>query len=102
MNNDQPGDIINGMSDEELANLLARFSEETYIERLIGDVDIELPDGTILKDQKLIRKEMLKTGSFDSTYKYQFIARAKEDDDCEGYYLGTYRGDNLIIKVKEQ
>ena len=102
MNSDNPDDLISRMTDEELTELLASFADETYIERLIGDVDIELPNGTILKNQKLIRKEMLKSASLDSTLEYQFYARATEDDEDNEHYLGTYKGDNLIIKAKEQ
>ena len=95
-------DPFDGLSKDEIESIMERLAEEVYIERLIGDIDIELPDGTILKNKKLVRKEMLKPGTSEEVLCYQFVARTDEDDESDEYYLGTYKGDNLTIKVKEQ
>ena len=83
------------MSDVD--KLLDRLSSETYIERLIGDVDVERLDGTILKNVSLLRKEKLAdSDDIESVYEREYVA---EHDD-EEIFLGNDKGETITIKER--
>lgn len=77
--------------------LLDRLSSETYIERLIGDVDIERLDGTILKDASLLRKEKLADGNdIESVYEREYVAEYEDEE----VFLGNDKGETITIKER--
>lgn len=72
---------------------------EVGIERIIMYADIERQDGTILENAMVVRNEKLSSDDdIESTYGYEYIA--KQDIDGEELYLGSDRGDNIIIKER--
>lgn len=84
------------MSDVD--KLLDRLSSEVYIERLIGDVDVERLDGTILKDVSLLRKEKLaNSDDIESVYEREYVAETSDEE----IFLGNDKGDTITIKERE-
>ena len=82
------GDIFNGMP------------HETYIERLIGNIDVERLDGTTEKDIALYRKEKIADlDDTESVYEREYVAIKKGDID-EEIFLGNDKGDTITIKER--
>lgn len=82
----------------DMNKLLDRLSSETYIERLIGDVDIERLDGTILKDVSLLRKEKLSDGDdIESVYEREYVVEYKDEE----IFLGNDKGETITIKERK-
>ena len=73
---------------------------EYYIERLIGDVDVELLDGTLEKDVALYRKEKIaEPDDIESVYEREYVAIKKGDID-EEIFLGNDKGKTITIKER--
>lgn len=72
--------------------------KEVYVERLIGNVDVERLDGTIIKDVELLRKEKLADAKdIESVYEREYVV---EYDD-EEIFLGNDGGETITIKERE-
>lgn len=81
----------------ELKELLNSVPNEIYVERYVGDVDIERLDGTTIKDACLLRKEKIADDDdLDSVYEREYVAEHNDEE----IYLGNSGGDNLIIKER--
>lgn len=82
------GDIFNGLP------------HETYVERLIGNIDVERLDGTTEKDVALYRKEKIADpDDIESVYEREYVAIKKGDID-EEIFLGNDKGDTITIKER--
>ena len=74
---------------------------ETYMERLIGNIDVERLDGTLAKGVALYRKEKIADpDDIESVYEREYVAIKKGDID-EEIFLGNDKGDAITIKEKE-
>ena len=86
---------------KEISDILKSMPSEFYIERLIGDIDVERLDGTIEKDIALYRKEKIADpDDTESVYEREYVAIKKGDIDKE-IFLGNDKGDTITIKEKE-
>lgn len=86
---------------KEISDILKSMPSEFYIERLIGDIDVERLDGTIEKDIALYRKEKIADpDDTESVYEREYVAIKKGDID-EEIFLGNDKGDTITIKEKE-
>lgn len=84
----------------DIGDILNEVPHETYIERLIGDVDVERLDGTIEYDVALYRKEKIaEPDDIESVYEREYVA-IKEGDIDEEIFLGNDKGDTIIIKER--
>lgn len=71
---------------------------ETYVERLVGNIDVERLDGTLAKDVALYRKEKIADpDDIESVYEREYVAIKKGDID-EEIFLGNDKGDTITIK----
>ena len=87
---------------KEISDILKSVPSEFYIERLIGDVDVERLDGTIEKDTALYRKEKFADpDDIESIYEREYVAIKKGDID-EEIFLGDDKGDTITIKERRQ
>lgn len=85
---------------EEISDILKSVPSEFYIERLIGDVDVERLDGTIEYDVALYRKEKIADpDDTESVYEREYVAIKKGDID-EEIFLGNDKGETITIKEK--
>lgn len=86
---------------KEISDILKGVPSEFYIERLIGDIDVERLDGTIEKDIALYRKEKIADpDDTESVYEREYVAIKKGDID-EEIFLGNDKGETITIKEKE-
>ena len=86
---------------EEISDILKSVPSEFYIERLIGDIDVERLDGTIEYDIALYRKEKFADpDDIESVYEREYVA-IKDGDVDEEIFLGNDKGDTITIKEKE-
>lgn len=86
----------------EISDILKSVPSEFYIERLIGDVDVERLDGTIEYDVALYRKEKIaEPDDIESVYEREYVAIKKGDID-EEIFLGNDKGDTITIKERRQ
>ena len=73
---------------------------ETYMERLVGNIDVERLDGTLAKDVALYRKEKIADpDDIESVYEREYVAIKKGDID-EEIFLGNDKGDTITIKER--
>lgn len=85
---------------KEISDILKSVPSEFYIERLIGDVDVERLDGTIEYDVALYRKEKIADpDDTESVYEREYVAIKKGDID-EEIFLGNDKGETITIKEK--
>lgn len=86
---------------EEISDILKSVPSEFYIERLIGDIDVERLDGTIEKGIALYRKEKFADpDDTESIYEREYVAIKKGDID-EEIFLGNDKGETITIKERE-
>lgn len=84
----------------DIGDIFNEVPHETYIERLIGDVDVERLDGTIEYDVALYRKEKIaEPDDIESVYEREYVAIKKGDID-EEIFLGNDKGDTITIKER--
>lgn len=84
----------------DICDILNEVPHETYIERLIGDVDVERLDGTIEYDVALYRKEKIaEPDDIESVYEREYVAIKKGDID-EEIFLGNDKGETITIKER--
>ncbi len=87
---------------EEISDILKSVPSEFYIERLIGNIDVERLDGTTEKDIALYRKEKFADpDDIESVYEREYVAIKKGDID-EEIFLGDDKGDTITIKERRQ
>ena len=85
---------------KEIGDILKSVPSEFYIERLIGDVDVELLDGTLEKNVALYRKEKIaEPDDIESVYEREYVAIKKGDID-EEIFLGNDKGKTITIKER--
>lgn len=85
---------------KEISDILKSVPSEFYIERLIGDIDVERLDGTIEKDISLYRKEKFADpDDTESVYEREYVAIKKGDND-EEIFLGNDKGETITIKER--
>ena len=85
---------------EEISGILKSVPGEFYIERLIGDVDVERLNGTLEKDVALYRKEKIaEPDDIESVYEREYVAIKKGDID-EEIFLGNDKGKTITIKER--
>lgn len=73
---------------------------ETYMERLIGNIDVERLDGTVERDVAMYRKEKIADlDDTESVYEREYVAIKKGDID-EEIFLGNDKGDTITIKER--
>lgn len=71
--------------------------EEVYVERLIGNVDVERLDGTTIKDANLMRKEKLADPKdIESVYEREYVAEYGDEE----IFLGNDAGTTITIKER--
>ena len=86
----------------EISDILKSVPSEFYIERLIGDVDVERLDGTTEYDVALYRKEKIaEPDDIESVYEREYVAIKKGDID-EEIFLGNDKGETITIKERRQ
>ena len=84
----------------EISDILKSVPSEFYIERLIGDLDVERLDGTTEYDVALYRKEKIaKPDDIESVYEREYVAIKKGDVD-EEIFLGNDKGETITIKER--
>ena len=84
----------------EISDILKSVPSEFYIERLIGDVDVERLNGTLEKDVALYRKEKIaEPDDIESVYEREYVAIKKGDID-EEIFLGNDKGETITIKER--
>lgn len=85
----------------EISDILESVPSEFYIERLIGDVDVERLNGTLEKGVALYRKEKIADlDDMESVYEREYVAIKKGGID-EEIFLGNDKGETITIKEKE-
>lgn len=85
---------------EDTKELFNGLDGETYMERLVGNVDVERLDGTVEKDVELYRKEKIADpDDIESVYEREYVAIKKGDID-EEIFLGNDKGDAITIKER--
>lgn len=86
---------------KEISDILKSVPSEFYIERLIGDIDVERLNGTIEKDVALYRKEKIaEPDDIESVYEREYVAIKKGDID-EEIFLGNDKGETITIKERK-
>lgn len=86
---------------EEISDILKSVPSEFYIERLIGNVDVERMNGTLEKNVALYRKEKIADlDDTESVYEREYVAIKKGDID-EEIFLGNDKGDTITIKERK-
>lgn len=84
----------------EISDILKSVPSEFYIERLIGDVDVERLDGTTEYDVALYRKEKIaEPDDIESVYEREYVAIKRGDID-EEIFLGNDKGETITIKER--
>lgn len=85
----------------DIMGILKSVPGEFYVERLIGNVDVERLDGTIEHDIELYRKEkIVEPDDIESVYEREYVAiKAGEID--EELFLGNDKGLNVTIKERQ-
>lgn len=84
----------------DISDIFNGMPHETYIERLIGNIDVERLDGTVEKDIALYRKEKIADlDDTESVYEREYVAIKKGDID-EEIFLGNDKGDTITIKER--
>lgn len=84
----------------EISDILKSVPSEFYIERLIGDIDVERLNGTLEKDVALYRKEKIaEPDDIESVYEREYVAIKKGDID-EEIFLGNDKGETITIKER--
>ena len=87
---------------KKISDILKSVPSEFYIERLIGDVDVERLDGTTEYDVALYRKEKIaEPDDIESVYEREYVAIKKGDID-EEIFLGNDKGETITIKERRQ
>ena len=85
---------------EDAKELFNGLDGETYLERLVGNVNAERLDGTLEKDLELYRKEKIADpDDIESVYEREYVAIKKGDID-EEIFLGNDKGDTITIKER--
>lgn len=85
---------------DDTIRLFDTLDGETYMERLVGNVDVERLDGTLEKDVALYRKEKIADpDDIESVYEREYVAIKKGDID-EEIFLGNDKGDTITIKER--
>lgn len=86
---------------EDMDDVLQAIPHETFIERLIGDVNVERLDGTVEKNIAMFRKEKLADDDdIESVYEREYVA-IKGGDIEEEIFLGNDKGDTITIKERK-
>ena len=84
----------------DISDVFNGLPHETYIERLIGNIDVERLDGTTEKDVALYRKEMIADpDDTESVYEREYVAIKKGNID-EEIFLGNDKGETITIKER--
>lgn len=85
---------------EDTIKIFDVLDGETYMERLIGNVDVERLDGTVERDIPMYRKEKIADlDDMESVYEREYVAIKKGDID-EEIFLGNDKGDTITIKER--
>lgn len=83
---------------DDISDILKSVPSEFYIERLIGNVNVERTDGAIEKNLAMYRKEKFADpDDTESVYEREYVA-IKEGDVLEEIFLGNDKGETIIIK----
>lgn len=85
---------------KDISNLMKGVKGEVYIERLVGDVDVERLDGTIEHNLAMYRKEKIADpDDIEGVYEREYVAIKEEDIPLE-LFLGNDKGDTITIKER--
>lgn len=87
----------------DFEDTLKSVSGEHFIERLIGDVDVERLDGTIERELAMYRKEKLADpDDIESVYEREYVAikEGQTEGTIEEIFLGNDKGDTITIKER--
>lgn len=85
---------------EDTIKLFDTLDGETYMERLVGNIDVERLDGTIERDMPMYRKEKIADlDDTESVYEREYVAIKKGDID-EEIFLGNDKGETITIKER--
>ena len=85
---------------EDTKELFNGLDGETYMERLVGSIDVERLDGTIERDIPMYRKEKIADlDDTESVYEREYVAIKKGDID-EEIFLGNDKGETITIKER--
>lgn len=86
----------------DISDIFKSVPSEFYIERLIGDIDVERLDGTIDEGLSMYRKEKIADpDDIESVYEREYVA-IKDGDVLEEVFLGNDKGDIITIKERRQ
>lgn len=87
---------------DDTIRLFDTLEGETYMERLVGNIDVERLDGTLAKGVVLYRKEKIADpDDIESVYEREYVAIEKGDID-EEIFLGNDKGDTITIKERSK
>lgn len=85
---------------KDVKELFNGLDGEIYMERLVGNIDVERLDGTIERDVQMYRKEKIADpDDTESVYEREYVAIKKGDID-EEIFLGNDKGEAITIKEK--
>lgn len=76
---------------------------EHFVERLIGDVDVERLNGAIERELAMYRKEKLADpDDIESVYEREYVAvkEGQTEGTIEEIFLGNDKGDTITIKER--
>lgn len=82
----------------KISDIINSVPGETYIERLIGDINVRRLDGTLLKGVQMFRKEkLLDCDDVESVYGREYVAYVG-DGPMEEIFLGNDKGHNITLE----
>ena len=85
---------------DDMRELFDGLDGETYMERLIGNIDVERLDGTLERDVAMYRKEKIADpDDTESVYEREYVAIKKGGID-EEIFLGNDKGETITIKER--
>lgn len=83
---------------KSIKEILNSVEGETYIERLIGPIDVERLDGTVVRDLAMWRKEKIADADdIESVYEREYVAEYGDEE----IFLGNDKGNTITIKELE-
>ena len=81
----------------KISDIMNSFPGETFVERLIGDVNVKRLDGTILKDVQMYRKEkLLDSDDIESVYGREYVVYVG-NGPIEEIFLGDDKGHAITL-----
>lgn len=85
---------------DDVERILRLVPHESFIERLIGNVNVERRNGTVDEGLPMFCKEkLLDEDDIESVYEREYVA-IKEGDGIEEIFLGNDKGETIILKER--